>query len=98
MYVKGEKAMFNYIEKAVLGMALLRVLSGTIEIFAAILILKLNQVDKALIVNSSLSIVGPLIFLLTTAVGLYSIASDIPFSKLLWIFIGIGCIIYGVNK
>jgi putative exporter of polyketide antibiotics len=90
--------MFNYIDKAIFGMAILRILSGSIEILAAFLILKVNQVDKALIINSSLSIVGPIIFLLTTAIGLYSIASDISFSKLMWIFIGIGCILYGIKS
>jgi putative exporter of polyketide antibiotics len=85
-------------EKAIVGMALLRFLSGTMEIVVAFLILKINQVDKALVLNSSLSIIGPIIFLSTTAIGLYSIANEVSFTKLIWILLGIIFIIYGVSK
>mgnify|MGYP001245878811 CR=1 FL=1 len=90
--------MFNIWDKAILGMALLRLLSGTIEILVAIIILKLNQVDKALIVNSSLAIVGPIILILTTSIGVLSIATSISYSNIIWIFIGVFCIIYGVKS
>ncbi|EKN70119.1 hypothetical protein BABA_07071 [Neobacillus bataviensis LMG 21833] len=40
--------MFIFIELTILGMALLRVLSGSIEIVAAILMIKFNSVEKAL--------------------------------------------------
>jgi Protein of unknown function (DUF2619) len=85
-------------EKTIVGMALLRFLSGTMEIVVAFLILKINQVDKALVLNSSLSIIGPIIFLSTTAIGLYSIANEVSFTKLIWILLGIIFIIYGVSK
>ncbi|MDC3416230.1 YqhV family protein [Aquibacillus salsiterrae] len=85
-------------DKAILGMALLRLLSGTIEISAAFLIFKIHQVDKALLINSSLAIVGPLILIITTSIGLLSIAADISYVKIIWIFVGIICIFYGVSK
>lgn len=44
-------------------MALIRLLSGSIKIFAAILMFKLNE-----IVNSSLAPIGPFILVITTAV------------------------------
>ena len=47
-------------EKAIVGMALLRMLSGSIEIFVAILFLKFNNIEKALILNSTLALVGPI--------------------------------------
>ncbi|GFZ85510.1 hypothetical protein GCM10010978_26970 [Compostibacillus humi] len=51
--------MFSLIEKAVLWMAFFRVISGSIEIFAAYLMVKFNQIDKALIITSSLAFIGP---------------------------------------
>ncbi len=85
-------------EKAIIGMATLRLLSGSIEILAALWILKLNQVDKALLVNSGLALVGPIILLTTTTIGLVGLAEKIHFSKMLIIFAGVALIFIGVRK
>ncbi|MGE5704458.1 MAG: YqhV family protein [Clostridia bacterium] len=85
-------------EKAVLGMAMLRIMSGTIEIAAALLILKLNQVEKALLVNSGLAIVGPLVLLTTTTIGLFGMAERLSLWKVVWIFAGVVMIFVGVRK
>ncbi|MFL6557622.1 MAG: YqhV family protein [Bacillus sp. (in: firmicutes)] len=90
--------MFIIFEKAVLGMALLRLISGSIEIFAAIVMLKFNTVEKALIVNSSLALIGPLILILTTTIGLMGIVEKISYMKMLWIFLGVGFIFVGVKS
>jgi hypothetical protein len=50
-------------------MASLRILSGCIEIFAAYLMIRFNNIEKALMVNSSLAIVGPVILILTTTIA-----------------------------
>jgi putative exporter of polyketide antibiotics len=85
-------------EKAILGMAALRIMSGSIEILAALLILKVNQVEKALLINSGLAIVGPLILLTTTTIGLVGLSDRISVWKIMWIFAGILCIFIGVRK
>jgi putative exporter of polyketide antibiotics len=90
--------MLHMLEKAVLGMAGLRIISGSIEILAAILMIKFNEVDKALIINSSLAFVGPMILILTTTIGLLGIAEKVSFAKILWILLGIGCILIGVKS
>ncbi|MRH42531.1 DUF2619 domain-containing protein [Aquibacillus halophilus] len=90
--------MFNLFEKAIMGMALLRLLSGTIEIAAALLILKFNQIEKALIINSSLAIIGPIILIVSTSIGVLAIAGNISHTKLICITIGILFIIYGVKS
>ncbi|MFL6555369.1 MAG: YqhV family protein [Bacillus sp. (in: firmicutes)] len=90
--------MFIIFEKAVLGMALLRLISGTIEITAAILMLKFNSIDKALMVNSSLALIGPLILILTTSIGLMGIVEKISYMKMIWIFLGVGFIFVGVKS
>jgi putative exporter of polyketide antibiotics len=90
--------MFIIFEKAVLGMAFLRLLSGSIELFAAILMLKFNSVEKALVVNSSLALIGPIILILTTSIGLLGIVEKISYMKMVWIFLGVGFIFVGVKS
>lgn len=81
--------MFLAMEKAVILMVLIRLFSGSIEIFAAMLMFKLNNIEKALIVNSSLALIGPIILIITTTVGLLGISEKLSFPK-------IGCICAGV--
>jgi putative exporter of polyketide antibiotics len=86
------------INKIVLAMASLRLMSGGIEMLAALVMLRLNQVDKALVVNSSLALVGPLVLLTTTAVGLAGLADRLSPSKLAWIAAGVTCLLIGILK
>lgn len=90
--------MFIIIEKTILGMALLRLMSGSIEIFAAVLMLKFNSIEKALMVNSSLALIGPLILILTTTIGLWGIVESISFMKMVWIILGVSFILIGVKS
>jgi hypothetical protein len=90
--------MFIILEKAVLGMAFLRLLSGSIEIFAAILMLRFNSIEKALMINSSLALVGPIILILTTTIGLVGIVGDISVMKIVWILLGVAFILIGVKS
>ncbi|WCN38680.1 DUF2619 domain-containing protein [Aneurinibacillus uraniidurans] len=85
-------------EKAILGMASLRILSGSLEILAALFILRVNQVEKALLINSGLAFVGPLVLLLTTTIGLLGVAERVSFGKLVWILAGVALILIGVRK
>ncbi|OAJ75774.1 hypothetical protein AYJ08_03860 [Brevibacillus sp. SKDU10] len=85
-------------EKAIIGMASLRLLSGSLEIIVALLILKVNQVEKALIYNTGLALVGPLILLTTTTIGMVGISDKLSLAKILWIFIGVTCILIGVKS
>lgn len=86
------------LDKFVTSMASLRVMSGTIEILAAVLMLKLGRVDKALAVNSALAFVGPSILIITTAIGLSGMADRLSWSKILWIGLGVGCLLIGILK
>ncbi|QDS34636.1 DUF2619 domain-containing protein [Brevibacillus brevis] len=86
------------LEKAIMGMAALRVFSGSIEIIAALIILKVNQVEKALLINSGLAIVGPIILITTTTIGLLGMSDRVSFAKIAWILVGISCILIGVRK
>lgn len=86
------------LNKIVLSMASLRLMSGTIEICAALLMLKLNQIDKALIINSSLAFVGPVVLLATTTIGLVGMADKLSPAKFTWVAIGIICLMIGILK
>jgi len=86
------------IDKIVASMAALRFMSGSLEILAGLLMLRLNQVDKALLVNSGLAVVGPLVLLATTTIGLVGLADKLSLSKLLWIVLGVSCIFIGILK
>ncbi|MFS1512154.1 YqhV family protein [Chengkuizengella sp. SCS-71B] len=91
----GGKQALN---KFVLSMVILRLLSGSIEIIAAFIMFRLNQIEKALIVNTGLALVGPIILITTTSIGLLGIADKLSVSKLCWIFIGVSCIFIGIVK
>lgn len=84
--------------KIVMTMASLRVLSGSLELIAAILMLRLATVEKALLVNAGLALVGPLVLLTTTTVGLVGIAEKLSLGKMLWIIAGVCCLFIGILK
>lgn len=85
-------------DKYVVGMAVLRLLSGIIEFSAALLMLKLNRVEQALKVNATLALVGPTIMMAVMALGLAGLAGKVPLPKLFIITLGVGLIFYGVKN
>lgn len=85
-------------DKFVIGMASIRFFSGSIEIMAALMMLRLNQVDKALLVNSGLAFVGPLILIATTSVGLLGMADKLSWDRFLWVMLGVGFLFFGILK
>ncbi|MGE5553128.1 MAG: DUF2619 domain-containing protein [Betaproteobacteria bacterium] len=56
------------------GMALLRVLSGLIEVGAAVLMFRAGKVGAAMQINATLGLVGPAVNLLVCALGLVFVA------------------------
>lgn len=90
--------MFLAIEKAVLIMVLLRLLSGSVEILAAALMFKLNNIEKALFVNSSLALIGPIILIITTTVGLIGVSEKLSLFKITCVFSGVALILIGVKS
>ncbi|MFC5560003.1 YqhV family protein [Ureibacillus thermophilus] len=84
-------------ESALLYMVLLRLLSGSIEITTATLMWKFNDLEKALMLNSMLALVGPTILILTTAIGISGLSEKISFLKMLCLFSGIVLVIIGMK-
>ncbi len=85
-------------DKFVLSMAILRIFSGSAELIAALLMLRFNQVEKALAVNSTLAFVGPMILVVTTTIGLVGMADKLSFGKLAWVLMGVTCLLIGILK
>jgi uncharacterized membrane protein len=90
--------MFLLFEKVILAMAGLRIFSGLLEMTAGLLILKFNSVEKALMVNAFLAIVGPIIFITSMSLGIIHLAEKLSYSKLLFIGLGVGFILLGLKK
>ncbi len=90
--------MFFVTDKIVVSMALLRVLSGLIELTAAFLIFKIGKIDTALKINASLAFIGPTIMILVTTIGVIGLAGKVPIYKMFVIFVGVCLIFWGVNK
>ncbi len=90
--------MLFFLEKALFIMIFFRILSGSVEIFAAYLMFRFNDIEKAILINSSLALIGPFIFILTTIVGLFGIADKISFQKFIFILLGVCLIMFGVLK
>ncbi|OMF20986.1 hypothetical protein BK127_01635 [Paenibacillus sp. FSL H7-0331] len=86
------------INKIVLSMAALRLMSGSIEIIAALLMLRYNQIEKALMVNTGLAMVGPFVLLTTTTLGLVGLADKLSVGKMLWVLVGVSCIFIGILR
>lgn len=79
-------------------MAGLRMLSAAIEITAALLMLRFNRLDTALRINGLLGLVGPLVLLAVTAVGLIGLAGRVHPRKLLTILVGVALILAGTRS
>lgn len=78
--------MFFVTNKIVFAMAMLRCLSASIELTAALLMLKFGRVETALKINAVLAMVGPSIMVLVTILGLVGLAGKVSLSKLGIIF------------
>ena len=77
------------------GMATVRFVSASIEFTAALLMLRMGRVDTALRINGVLGLVGPLILIVTTALGVAGMAGRVQVGKIALIFAGVYLILYG---
>ncbi|MFD3447779.1 YqhV family protein [Microbacteriaceae bacterium 4G12] len=90
--------MKQWLEASVLAMGLLRLISGSIEVIAALCILHWNDPKKALAINGMLALVGPTVLVITMSIGVLSVANELSFLKLVFLIMGVGCILLAVFK
>jgi len=83
--------------RAVLTMALLRLIAGTIEISAGLLMVKFGHVQTALKINSLLGLIGPIILTLVGTIGLIGLSSQLSWSKLAVTALGVLLIFLGTR-
>jgi len=79
-------------------MIALRLISGSIEITAAMLMLKYNDLEKAFYINTMLALVGPVILIVTTGIGLSGLSEKISLKKGILLFSGIVLIIMSLKS
>jgi hypothetical protein len=80
------------------NMALIRVISGLLEIVVAIIFLKLGKVESALRMNAFLGLVGPLVFLAVSALGIVAVAVKLSWLKIILICLGIILVLTGTKS
>ena len=90
--------MVTVIESALLLMIILRVISGSIEITAAALMYKFNDLEKAFYINSLLALVGPVILITTTGIALSGLTDKISFTRIACLFCGIILIVFALRS
>ncbi|MCZ8537876.1 YqhV family protein [Paenisporosarcina quisquiliarum] len=79
-------------------MIVLRLIGGSIEVSAALLMLKFNDLEKAFYINTLLALVGPTILIVTTGIGLVGLADKIPLTKMICLFSGIVLILFSLKS
>ena len=90
--------MLSFIRDNVLyGMAGLRFLSGMIEVSAALLRIYYGTVQKAVMINAGLAMVGPTVLILVTSLGLIGLADKLEFWRMAVVMGGVALILWGVR-
>ncbi len=84
-------------DKSLLMMVILRIMSGSIEVTAALFMFKFNSLEKAFYINSMLALVGPTVLIVTTAIALFGLADKISIPRMVCLFAGITLILISVN-
>ena len=78
--------------RIVVSMALLRLFAGSIEITAALLMLKFGRVHTAMKINGILGLIGPIILTLVSALGLLGLAQQLPPTRVVLAAAGVALI------
>lgn len=81
-----------------LGIVLLRILSGSMEVIAAILIYRFNSLEHALKINALLASIGPFIFISAMYLGLTGMTQKINYNKMIIIYLGVALIFWGMRS
>lgn len=84
-------------ESALLYMVLLRIFSGSVDIAAAGLMYKFNDIEKALTVNTMLALVGPTVMIITTGIGISGLGDRISLGKIILLMTGIALILISMR-
>ena len=78
-------------------MALIRLLSGLMEILAAAAFWRLGRVEAALRINAFLGLVGPLVFVLVSVFGIVAVAVHLSPAKVALLTVGTLLVLVGTR-
>lgn len=84
--------------RIVWSMALFRILSATVELTAALLMLRYQRVETAFQINALLGLFGPTIMVIVSVLGLMGLAGRISYGKLALVAAGVMLILYAARK
>lgn len=84
-------------ERLIWGMRLARMLSACIEVFAALMLLRMADPRAMLRLNSLLGLVGPAIFITVSALGLAASLGRLQPGRVLAVLLGIALVVWGTR-
>lgn len=84
-------------ERLIWGMRLARMLSACIEVFAALMLLRMADPRAMLRLNSLLGLVGPAIFITVSALGLAASPGRLQPGRVLVVLLGIALVVWGTR-
>ena len=79
----------------IMGMA--RIIFGALSLGLGGLMIKLNRVETALTLNGVMGVVGPLVFIFVSGVGIAGLADKLPVTKMIALIAGMGLILWGTR-
>ena len=80
------------------AMAVVRIISSAIELTAALLMLRLGRLDAAVQINAALGMVGPLVLVTVTLLGVAGLAGKIPLARLALLGLGVVLVILSARR
>ncbi len=84
-------------DSALGSMATVRILSGILEIVAALIFLRLGKVETALRINAFLGLVGPLVFVVVSVLGIVAVAVRLSPPKVILLTLGTLMVLIGTK-
>lgn len=85
-------------EQTLNNMATVRMISGLLEIGVAVLFLKVGRVDAALRLNAFLGLIGPMVFIVVSALGITAIAVKLSWMKVILTVAGLLLVLLGTKS
>lgn len=85
-------------EKMLWGIRLMRALSACVEVIAALLLLRMTDVRSMIRLNGLLGMVGPMIFIGVSALGLAASLGKVQPARLGLILLGVVLVLWGARS
>ncbi|HHY39140.1 MAG TPA: DUF2619 domain-containing protein [Clostridia bacterium] len=90
--------MLLFVDRVLAGMAVMRAISGFVEIAAAYYIMfHVRRIEDALRINAILGAIGPVVFVAVSALGLASLAGRVSAPRLIVISAGMALVLWGTS-